>query len=207
MCILRLVEEIVPFIFYFVRSHRQKQRSESEEILSEREFKNYIDLSENNIKERLKEEHQRASTIDEKTSKLTISFSVALTFVGAAIVFLKNTVSPVAMQADLSVLVNFLIFLGLFYSTMAGLMALGALRTAPRHGYGTPLFLEQETHRRKKLAESLARQEIINIVPQMRNEAAFQSLRNGLLLFIVVIVMFTGVFVFRLLSAFLLRIC
>ena len=87
-------------------------------------------------------------------------------------------------------MVNFLIFLGLFYSIMADLVALGALRTAPRHGYGTSLFLKQDTLRKKILAESLARQEIINLVPQLRNEAAFQSLRNGLLLFVVVIVMF-----------------
>ena len=174
--------------------------------MSEREFTNYVDLSEDKLEERLKEEHQRASTMDEKTSKLTFSFSIALTFVGAAIVFLKNTVSPVVMQAGLSVLINSLIFLGLFYSTMAGLVALGALRTAPRHGYGTPLLLEQDTHRRKKLTESLARQEVINLVRHLRNEAAFQCLRNGLLLFIVVIVMFTGIFVWRFLSAFSLSI-
>ena len=207
MRIPRFLEEIFPFVSYLVYSRRQRRRSESGKILSEREFKNYIDLSEDKIKERLKEEHQRASTMDEKTSKLTFSISMALTFVGAAVVFLKNTISPVAMQAGLSVLINSLIFLGLFYSTMAGLVALGALRTAPRHGYGTPLLLEQDTHRRKKLTESLARQEVINLVRHLRNEAAFQCLRNGLLLFIVVIMMFTGIFVYRFLSAFSLRIC
>lgn len=207
MCILRFAEEIFPFAFYFLRSRRQRRRSESREILSEREFTNYIDLSEGELKERLKEEHQRASAIDEKTSKLTISFSIALTFVGAAIVFLKNTVSPVVMQTDLSVLVNFLIFLGLFYSIVAGLVALGALRTAPRHGYGTRFLLEQDKLMIEILAESLARQEVINLVPQLRNEAAFQSLRNGLWIFVVVIAIFMGIFVCRILSTFSLRIC
>ena len=206
MRILRLAEEIFPFALYYLRSRRQRRRSKSEEILSEKEFTNYVDLSEDKLKERLKEEHQRASTIDEKTSKLTISFSIALTFVGAAIVFLKNTVSPVAMQTDLSVLVNFLIFLGLFYSIVAGLVALGALRTAPRHGYGTQFLLEQDRSMNEILAESLARQEVINRVPQLRNEAAFQSLRNGLCIFVVIILMFMGIFVCRLLSIFSLRI-
>ncbi len=206
MRIPRFLEEIFPFVSYLVYSRRLRRRSESGEILSEREFKNYIDLSEDMIKERLKEEHQRASTMDEKTSKLTFSISMALTFVGAAVVFLKNTISPVAMQAGLSVLINSLIFLGLFYSTMAGLVALGALRTAPRHGYGTQFLLEQNKPMNEKLAESLARQEVINLVRHLRNEAAFQCLRNGLLLFIVVIMMFTGIFVWRFLSAFSLSI-
>lgn len=205
MRIPRFLEEIFPFVSYLVYSRRQRRRSESREILSEREFKNYIDLSKDKLEERLEEEHQRASTIDEKTSKLTLSFSIALTFVGAAMVFLKNTVSPVVLQTDLPDLVNFLIFLGLFYSIVAGLVALGALRTEQLYGYGTPLLLEQDTHRRKKLTESLARQEVINLVRHLRNEAAFQCLRNGLLLFIVVIMMFTGTFVYRFLSAFSLR--
>ena len=95
---------------------------------------------------------------------------------------------------------------GLFYRAMAGLVALGALRTAPRYGYGTQFLLEQDRPMNEILAESLARQEIVNIVRHLRNEAAFQSLRNGLLLFIIVIVMFTGIFVFRLLSALSSRI-
>ena len=206
MRIPRFIEEIVPFALYYLRSRRQRRRSESEEILREREFTNYVALSEDKLKERLKEEHQRASVMDEKTSKLTLSFSIALTFVGAAMIFLKNYVSAVVMQTDLSVLVNFLIFLGLFYSIVAGLLALGALRTAPRYGYGTQLLLEQDRPMNEILADSLARQEIVNIVRHLRNEAAFQSLRNGLLLFIVVIVTFTGVFVFRLLSALSSRI-
>ena len=206
MRIPRFIEEIFPFALYYLRSRRQRRRSKSEEILSEKEFTNYVDLSEDKLKERLKEEHQRASTIDEKTSKLTLSFSIALTFVGAAMIFLKNYVSPVVMQMDFSLLVNFLTFLGLFYSIVAGLVALGALRTAPRHGYGTQFLLEQDRSMNEILAESLARQEVINRVPQLRNEAAFQSLRNGLLLFIIVIVTFTGVSVFRLLSAFSSRI-
>ena len=207
MRILRFVEEIFPFILYFVRSYRQRRRSKLREILNEGEFVDYVTISEDKIKERLREEYQRASTIDEKTSKLTISFSIALTFVGAAIFFLKNTISPIAAQTDLSMMINFLIFLGLFYSIMAGLVALGALRTAPRHGYGTSLFLKQDTLRKKILAESLARQEIINLVPQMRNEAAFQSLRNGLLLFVVVIVMFAATLAHRFFSTFSLSIC
>ena len=207
MRVLRFVEEIVPFVFYFVRSRRQRRRSESGEILSEKKFTNYIALSKDKLEERLEEEHQRASTIDEKTSKLTLSFSIALTFVGAAMVFLKNTVSPVVMQTVLPNLVNFLIFLGLFYSIVAGLVALGALRTERLYGYGTSLLLRQDKPMNEILAKSLACQEVINLVRHTRNEAAFQSLRNGLWIFVAVIVIFMGIFVWRFLSAFSLSIC
>ena len=207
MYILRFVEEIFPFVLYFVRSYRQRRRSELKEILNEGKFTDYVTISEHKIKKRLKEEHQRALTINEKTSKLTISFSMALTFVGATIAFLKTIVFPEATQIMFSVLINLLIFLGLFYCIMAGLVALGALRSAPRHGYGTSLLLEQDTHRKKMLAESLARQEIINLVPHLRNEAAFQSLRNGLLLFVVVIVIFAITLSHKFFSIFSLKIC
>lgn len=207
MCILRFVEEIFPFVSYFVRSYRQRRRSQSTEILSKKEFADYINITEAKVKERLDEEHQRALTINEKTSKFTISFSMALTFVGATIAFLKTIILPEATQMMLSVLINLLIFLGLFYCIMAGLVALGALRTAPRYGYGTSLLLEQNTRRKEILAESLARQEVINIVPHLRNEAAFQSLRNGLLLFVVVIVIFAVTLAHQFFSIFSSKIC
>ena len=207
MRIPRFVEELLPFISYFVYSRCQRRRSELSEILNEEEYADYSNISEDKIEERIKEEYQRASAIDEKTSKLTFSFSIALTFVGAMIIFLKITVFSIAMQTKLSALINLLIFFGLFYCIIAGLVALGALRTAPLYGYGTSLLMKQDKLRKKILAESLARQEIINRVRHLRNETAFQSLRNGLLLFIVVIMMFTGIFVCRFLSTFLLNIC
>ena len=208
MRISRLIEEIFPFVSHFVYSHRQRRRIKSREILSERKFANYIDLSEDKLKERLKEEHQRASAIDEKTSKLTLSFSIALTFVGgASIVFLKTTVFPVPMETKFSVLINCLICFGLLYCVMAGLVALGALRTEQLHGYGTSLLLKQDKPMNEILAKSLACQEVINLVRHTRNEAAFQCLRNGLWIFVAVIVIFMGIFVWRFLSAFSLSIC
>lgn len=207
MHIPRFLEEIFPFVSYLVFSRRQRRRIKLNEILNEKEYVNYNSISEDKIEERLKEEHQRASAIDEKTSKLTLSFSIALTFVGAAMVFLKYFLFSVVMQTKFSALMNFLIFFGLSYCIIAGLVALGALRTAPLHGYGTSLLLKQAESRKRMLAESLARQEIVNLVRHSRNEAAFQSLRNGLLSFIVVIVMFVGTSVYQLLSALSLRIC
>ena len=202
MRIPRFLEEIFPFGSYLVYSRHQRLRSELIEILNEKEYTNYGSLSKDKIEERLKEEYQRASAMDEKTSKLTFSFSIASTFVGAMIIFLKSTMFPITMYMKFSMLINFLICAGLFYCVIAGLIALGALRTAPRYGFGTALLLKHDEALNEILAESLARQEIINLVRHQRNEAAFQSLRNGLLFFIVVIVMFVGTSLYRFLSTF-----
>ena len=193
----RIVEELYPAGTYLLSVRRKKKESNSENILNKQEFAHYCELSEDDLGNRLKEEHKRASTMDEKTSKLTVSFSIVLTLLGSSIAFLKSVVFPVAMQATLSTLVNALVSLGLFYCISAGLVALGALRTLPLHGYGTQFLLKYHENKKPMLAECLARQETINLIRHLRNETAFQSLRNGLLLFILVILMFVMMFAYQ----------
>ena len=61
-------------------------------------------------------------------------------------------------------------------------MALGALRTQPRYGFGTQYLLTLKGNdRRVTQADQLARQEIRNSIRQMRNEAVFQTVRNGMI--------------------------
>ena len=199
MHIPRFIEELFPFLSYLLYSRRQKRLSNSDTILNNAKYMNYSKLPEDKIKERIKEEHQRVLAMDEKTSKLMFSFSLALTFLGATIAFLKYAIFPMATQTRLSEIISFLVALGLFYCITAGLLAMGALRTAPLHGYGTPLLLKRGIDRKVALAKSLARQEIINSIRHLRNEAAFQSLRNGLLLFIATIIIFAIIFACRVL--------
>ena len=64
----------------------------------------------------------------------------------------------------------------------ASWMALGALRTQPRHGFGTQYLLALKGNDpRATQADQLARQEIRNNIRQMRNEAVFQTVRNGMI--------------------------
>ena len=73
---------------------------------------------------------------------------------------------------------------GVFYVLGAGITSVSALRTQPLYGYGTRFLVQRQREQegRRVLAEALARQEIMNIVRHLRNETAYQALRNGLLI-------------------------
>ena len=133
-----------------------------------------------------------------KTFKLTLSLSIGLTVVGSTAVPLIRALSGPGMQ----LIVGACIGLGLFYVLAAGFVALGALRTIPSYGYGTRFLLElselpQQDNRQTYLAAELARQETMNFIRHLRNETAYQALRNGLyFLFAAIMVSFAG-FVIR----------
>ena len=84
-----------------------------------------------------------------------------------------------------------LIVLGLFYVIASGYIALGALKTLPSYGFGTSILLVKPKQLQQVLAESLARVESINLVRHLRNEAAYQSLRNGFILLFSAAAVFT----------------
>lgn len=173
-----VVEEIFPFPHYVRRKARSFRLAESERILEEPQYEQYANLNVKKLRKRLREERQRASAMDEKTFKMTLSLSVGLAILGSTSATLVKQVSlPEARIALVA-----LIILGLFYFLSSGYIALGALKTLPSYGYGTqPLLLDSEGHQRD-LAEYLARAEKINIIRHLRNETAYQSLRNGLIL-------------------------
>jgi hypothetical protein len=178
MCLSRTIEELFPFPRYLAHKRRQRRRCECTEILNDAAFAGYDTLSPAQLTDRLREEHERAATMDDKTFKLTLSLSVGLTVLGSTASFLVKVISSATLQTILTITV----MLGIFYVLAAGFVALGALRTAPLYGYGTQLLLQQQGNTQKVLADALARQEIINNIRHLRNEAAYQSLRNGLLL-------------------------
>jgi hypothetical protein len=65
---------------------------------------------------------------------------------------------------------------------MAGITALGAIKTLTTYGYGTDHLLNQKKIGDSYLAEALYAQERMNIIRHLRNESAYQSLRNGFLM-------------------------
>lgn len=198
MSIQRALEEILPFIPFLARASRQRRRSESDDILECPEFAVYGSLPEDQLEGRLREERKRAELLDEKTFKLTLSLSIGLTIVGSAAVPLVRALPGPSMQ----LIVGACVGLGLVYVLVAGFVALRALRTIRSYGYGTGFLLElsklpQQDNRQAYLAAELARQETMNLVRHLRNETAYQALRNGLyLLFAAIMVSFAG-FVIR----------
>ncbi len=193
MCFSRIAEELFPFAHYLVRQKRLRRQSESEDILNEQQFAGYSALSAQQLTQRLDEERQRASAMDEKTFKLTLSLSVGLTVLGSTAAFLVKAVSSAAVQTTLTIIIG----LGLFYVLAAGFVALGALRTFPSYGYGTQFLLQQQGNAQNVLADALARQETMNNIRHLRNETAYQALRNGLFLLFVGILIFAAMLAYQ----------
>lgn len=189
MCLSRAAEELFIFPHYFRNVMRLQRRSESADILSRPEFANYSTLTADELDERLRQEHSRASMLDDKTFKLTISLSVGLTVLGSVAALVIKAVA----QPLVHLLLAAIVCVALVYLLLAGFVALGALRTRRTYGYGTHfLLLRRQSDAPNVAADALARQELVNTIRHLRNEAAYQALRNGLFL------LFAGLLLFAL---------
>ena len=193
MWLSRIAEELFPFPHYLVHKRWQRRRYESDGILDDPAFSGYGSLSAAQLTDRLKEERQRASAMDDKTFKFTLSLSVGLTILGSTAAFLVKAVSSAAIQTTLAIIIG----LGLFYVLAAGFVALGALRTYPSYGFGTQFLLQQQGNAQNAMADALARQETINNIRHLRNEAAYQALRNGLFLLFAAILIFAATLAYQ----------
>jgi hypothetical protein len=131
--------------------------------------------------------------MDEKTFKLTLSLSVGLTVLGSTAAFLVKTVLSATVQTALAVMIG----LGLLYVLAAGFVALGALRTFQSYGYGTQFLLQQQEDAQNALADALARQETANNIRHLRNEAAYQAVRNGLFLLFAAFLVFAATLAYQ----------
>lgn len=176
--IVRCAEELCPFPFCYANIRKSLLLCDAHDLLGREPYEDYPSLPTESLAKRLKEEHLRATSLDEKTSKLTLSLSIALTALGLAVAFFRTSVSSEIMQGMLLSLIG----RSVFYALGAGCVALGAFRTMRTYGYGTQFLLVQQSDPQAVLALNLARQEIMNTVRHIRNETAFQALRNGLLL-------------------------
>ena len=153
------------------------------------EYENYNQLSDDELTKRLSEERDRAKAMDEKTFKMTLALTVGLTVLGTTATAIVQGIPFVSLRP----FVGIFTWIAVMYSLAGGFVALGALRTLPSFGYGTMFTLEAKRDR-IKIPEALVAQELMNIVRHLRNEAAYQCLRNGILcLFMAVILYETAV--------------
>lgn len=196
MCFVRITEEVFPFIYYLLRVNKKKKIYNLDEKKFGEIFPGYGNLPEDILIERIKDERQRASNLDEKTYKLTLSLSFGLSVVSFAATALPKSISLIYAQISIYIV----IWLGLFYFMIAGFVALGSLKTSQSFGYGTDFSLKLENNNERKqiiLAEALAKQETANIIRHLRNETAYQTLRNGLVLLFLAIISFVGILAYQ----------
>lgn len=187
------LEELFPVPFYLYNSRKLKKRAQCADLLKKRaEYAHYPELPLDQLSARLNEERSRAVALDEKTFKMSLSLTIGLTVVGTTSAVLVTGTKPAWLAYAVAVLIG----LGVFYVLTGGFVALGSLRTQQSFGYGTQPLLLTEDERIALFADSLARQEIANQVRHLRNETAFQLLRNGFAL------LFLGLLLFGISKAF-----
>ena len=131
------------------------------------------------------QEHERGCALDEKAVKLTLSIAGGLSVLGLGLTVLGTTTSALDHAKTLagsSYYVTPPVAVSILHFIEASGMALGALRPQPRHGFGTQYLVAlRRNDRRVTQADQLARQEIRNSIRQMRNDAVFQTVRNGMI--------------------------
>lgn len=172
-----MLEEIFPIFPFF-----KHQKRILDEVGKDGQLalcsKRYGELDADSLSARIKEEHERAIKIDEKTSKFILGLSVSLTVLAAA----SGSLVKILPNSSYSTFISLICGMASLYMLVAGITALGAIKTLATYGYGTDHLLNQKTRGVSYLTEALYAQERMNIIRQMRNEAAYQSLRNGFLL-------------------------
>ncbi|NOS96912.1 MAG: hypothetical protein HOP25_00370 [Methylotenera sp.] len=184
--ISRILEEIFPFYSYLSNKNKLIVSASSPALGEQKDVcKRYLDLGKDFLLERITEEHQRAIKIDDKTIKFTLALSLSLSILGSTSALLANQLTVDVLHF----LVVGLSGICVLYTLIAGLLALGAIQTLPTYGYGTE-FLIASKNNLNLIAEALLSQEKINIVRQIRNEASYQCLRNGLLMLLIAILIF-----------------
>lgn len=184
----RIIEELLPFVFFPFRLKRLLNKAADPKIGNkDGEFSSYHNLDKKCLSIRLKEEHKRAKLIDEKTVKFTFLLSISLTILGSIGGYFSKTLENEVLKLAISGISG----LSVLYTIMGGLLALGALKTLPTYGYGTDFILKSKDNDDVKVA-ALAAQEKVNIARHLRNEAAYQCLRNGLIILMVSVILFTA---------------
>ncbi len=172
--ILRILEEAFPFLFFIKnKTGIFKKLNDTNNVTLK--AKEYSSLSVDNLVERIQEEHERAVKIDDKTSKFTLGLSVSLTVLAAA----SGSFVKFIPKNDYASIVSITCGIASIYMLLAGITALGALKTLPTYGYGTHHLINTNKDGVSYLSEALYAQERMNIIRQLRNESAYQSLRNG----------------------------
>lgn len=171
--------------FFCINRYRAIRKTKEVEQI-EAKCKIYRSLTEGCLRERIVEEHERATKIDDKTSRFTLSLSIALSVLTAA----SGITSSFLTDTEESHLVRLIVTISVLYMLLAGVTALGALKTLPTFGYGTHHQIKVKAEGVAYLSRALYCQEKMNIVRQLRNEAAYQSLRNGFVTLIIAILIF-----------------
>lgn len=182
--ITRMLEEVLPFVYTFVYTSKIEKR------MKKHPGKNndlYEKLDDAELKSRIKEEHERAKFLDDKTFKMTLSLTIGLTILNSTFAFLIGNIDNNLLKLSFILL----IWVSVTYILSGGFIAFSSLTTQKTYGYGTDFLLQCKRGNRSQCCEALHLQEESNLIRHIKNESSYQCLRNGFfLLFFVFMVYF-----------------
>ena len=183
--LLRMLEEIFPqYLFY--KNKKSILKKVQEKFQLGKTIERYAELGLDGLDQRIKEERERGTKIDEKTFKFTLALSVSLTVLSVASgAFVNLLPSSSIYSSSISIMCG----VASLYMLSAGIISLGAVKTMPTYGYGTEYLINRADVGAPYLAEALCLQEKMNVIRHLRNEAAYQSLRNGFIILFVALLL------------------
>jgi hypothetical protein len=187
--LMRAGEELLPFIAFAIRQRAMRAKMLGDDTPGSADmFAQYCTLGEKELEKRLLEERERAKALDEKTFRMTLALSVGLPALGVMLATLPGDLGSSMARLLIQGAISFLLVL---FVVASGYLAIASQRGLPTFGYGTAfrLAVKAAHHPSKVHADALLRQEVANQVRQMRNEAAFQTLRNGVVMICLVLVL------------------
>lgn len=184
----RILEESLPFIFYLIRKVKQERKAHHIAMTGEiGGAAKYHRFTSKQLANELEKERGRATALDEKTFKMTLALGLGLAIVSLTGTFLLPQISLESLTVPVAVSA----FLATLYILSGGCVALGALRTHPSYGYGAE-FLWRAQKNKTEYIIALEAQKTMNIVRHIRNEAAFQCLRNGAVFLLISLILFAA---------------
>ena len=119
-CIHSILERYFPFLLYMTYIRKKEIACISEEILEEEHFTHYLDLTKEELRGRIAEEHERRSYIEEKTTRYSLAIPAAAGLVAIFANFNKDGLSNTAA--------TILFLISVFYLLASGLTSLRTLR-------------------------------------------------------------------------------
>ncbi len=170
----KFLEETLPFIPYC--ANRRKILAKLESMKDSTDLSSYHTLSKEEVLNYIKKEHERADLIDSKTVKFTLTLAIVS-------VIISSTSTFVSKELPYGSLATILLVLSVAYMLIGVLISLGALGTLPKYGYGASFAVKAKIDNRF-MYFALEAQEKINNLRHLRNEAAYQCVRNGFYLII-----------------------
>lgn len=170
----------VPFPFIYLYGLEKRKLSDATNYMSEK-YAFFFELDKTIIDSRLKEEHSRSKQIDDKTSKFNLGLSLCLTIIGIA----ATTVAKLLPDHELKPIIIAFLSISSLYMLIGGLVSLSACKLMPTYGYGSRYESLKASNERVESIKALIGQENVNLIKQVRNEVAYQCLRNGFVLLFV----------------------